>query len=232
MPERSKTYPLRQESGAHRAAPPKLEKQHQSRDPQPRDAPSLDQATIRDPPGPSHRPRATKRPEPSKRKCHQIELGATGSDESQQRRCALQWDDRFGYAKRESPTTQPGDPVSDHLHTHCEALACSKSGGQQIRAAPATAQQRSSRPPRSDECFATKGIASSDASRTIAWATLRSCGSGYPRSSTRLRLRPGAAVTGRRTKTPPSPLTQPSRAHRGRCRTRRKAAISSGLIAW
>ena len=36
------------------------------------------------------------------------------------------------------------------------------------------AQQQSSRPPRSNECFATKGTASSDAPRTIAWATFRS----------------------------------------------------------
>ena len=35
----------------------------------------------------------------------------------------------------------------------------------------AIAQQQSSRPPRSDERFATKGIASWAASRTIAWAT-------------------------------------------------------------
>ena len=64
------------------------------------------------------------------------------------------------------------------------------------RAAP-IAQQRSSRPPRSDECLRTKGIASSDASRTIAWATFR-----WPRpdpagAAADERIRPGHARPGR-----------------------------------
>ena len=64
------------------------------------------------------------------------------------------------------------DAVRSRLEQAAGAAAHRSDSGRMRPRAAAAAQQRSSRPPRSDECFATKKNASSDASRTIAWRQL------------------------------------------------------------